>query len=198
MEVWKDIKGFEGLYQVSNQGVVRSLDRVNCYGRTVKGLTRKMVKNKNGYLYVSLRKNGVAKNYSVHRLVADAFIPNPHNYHTVNHKNENKADNNVENLEWMTLQDNLKHGTHYQRARLNRKGKCCGPDHPNYGKRGKSAATHKGKVIGIKKNNPDETVMFDTAADAARALKLSSGQICESIHNAKLSCGGYYWRRVDE
>ena len=198
MEVWKDIKGYEGVYQVSNQGRVRSLDRLNSAGKRMKGSIRRQSKNSNGYLYVNLCLNGKSFNCSVHRLVAITFIPNPDNKYTVNHKNENKEDNRVENLEWMSLQENLRYGTHDIRMAQTRKGRMCGPKHPNFGKRGKNANTHKGRVIGIGKYNSDDVVVFDTAADAARILKVSSGQICESIHNNNKSCGGYYWRRVNE
>lgn len=198
MNTWKDIEGYEGLYQVSSTGLVRSLDRINSAGKRIKGQIRHQTKNKNGYLYVNLCKNGVVHNCSVHRLVANAFIPNPDDLYTVNHKNENKEDNRVENLEWMTLQNNLRYGTHDERVRQSKKGKYCGEKHPNFGKRGKNANTHKGKVIGIGKYDPDDIVEFDTAADAARILKISSGKICDSIHNSNISCGGYYWRRIDE
>lgn len=196
MEVWKDVRGYEGLYQVSDQGRVRSLDRINSAGKRTRGTIRKQTKNvKNGYLYVGLSKNGKSTNYSVHRLVAIAFIDNLEGLYTVNHKNENKEDNRACNLEWMSLSDNLKYGTHDERMRKNRVGKCVGTDHFNYGKYGKNSITHKGAVYGIGKYNSDDVVRFDTAADAARALKISTGQLCESIHNSNKSCGGYYWRR---
>lgn len=198
MEAWKDIKGYEGSYQVSDQGRVRSLDRLNSAGKRTKGIIRRQIKNKNGYLYVNLCRSGKSSNCPVHRLVASAFIPNPDNKYTVNHKNENKEDNRVENLEWMSLLENLRYGTHDERMAQTKKGMICGPDHPNFGKRGKEANTHKGKVIGISKCDPDDVVEFDTAADAARILHLSTGQLCESIHNSNKSCGGYYWRRVNE
>lgn len=197
MEIWKDIKDYEGKYQVSNQGRVRSLDRINSAGKRTSGRIRIPTKNKNGYLYVNLCSNGKPHNCSVHRLVAVAFLPNPDNKYTVNHKNENKEDNRVDNLEWMSLEENLRYGTHDKRAAQTKKGMMCGPDHPNFGKYGINANTHKGKVVGIGKRNPNDTVMFDTAADAARILHLSAGQLCDSIHNCRKSCGGYYWRRID-
>ena len=86
MEIWKDIIGYEGRYQVSNLGRVKSLN----YNNTNKEKILKPKKENNGYLRVNLSKNGKAKMYSVHRLVAIVYIPNPENKETVNHKNENK------------------------------------------------------------------------------------------------------------
>lgn len=107
-EIWRDIKDYEGLYQVSNFGRIRSF------------ITNRILKQGNiscGYLAVVLCKNGKKKMYSVHRLVASTFIPNPENKPQVNHKNENKQDNRVENLEWMTAKDNINHGTHNKRVK---------------------------------------------------------------------------------
>ena len=107
-EIWKDIKGYEGLYQVSNKGNVRSLH----YGK-IKQLS--IVKRSNGYLMVSLWNKMKRKHYLVHRLVAEAFIPNPNNYPQVNHKDENPINNSVDNLEWCTSKYNNNYGTRNQR-----------------------------------------------------------------------------------
>lgn len=196
MEIWKDIKGYEGIYQVSNIGRVRAVDRVNCYGRTCRGTLRKQNKNKNGYMYVNLSRGGKARNYCVHRLVATAFVDNPEQKPTVNHKNENKLDNRASNLEWMTLQENLAYGTHIERATRN-KPDMSGPKHFNYGKRGAESHTHKGRVIGISITDPNNIIEFDTAATASRALGCSSGRLCEAINGKRKSYGGYYWRRTN-
>lgn len=101
-EIWRDIKGYEGLYQVSNYGRVKSLDHyIKSKGgkRLVKGKILKPDLDK-GYLRVTLSKDGVIKHIMVHRLVAEAFIPNPHNYPTVDHINRIKTDNRKENLRW--------------------------------------------------------------------------------------------------
>lgn len=187
MEQWRDVTGYEGLYQVSNLGEVKNS----------KGQIRKQTLNKNGYLYVNLCKGGIVRNHPVHRLVAMAFVETGDKLLTVNHKNEIKTDNRACNLEWMTLEENLRYGTHDQRAQEHRKGKLSGSNHFNYGKLGAASHTHKGKVIGVSIENPDVVVEFPTAADAVRALKISSGQLCDTLKGKYKSCGGYYWRRVD-
>ena len=112
-EIWKDIEGYEGCYQVSNLGFIKSLERVII---TKQGLKKRhkerILKNTlfgTGYLCVPLTKNGTRKNYQVHRLVAQAFIPNPENKRTVNHKDSDKTNNCVENLEWHTHKENVNH-----------------------------------------------------------------------------------------
>lgn len=111
-EIWRDIPNYEGWYQVSNIGNVRSVDRefVNSIGRKcfLKGAPIKPIPSK-GYLRVGLKKHQEVKRVQIHRLVAIAFIPNPNNFETVNHINGVKSDNRVENLEWCTIQDNIRH-----------------------------------------------------------------------------------------
>ena len=113
MEVWKDIKGYEGLYQVSNLGNVMSL---HYRGTKNKKQLLKPAKDKDGYLSIALYKDGKTKQYRVHRLVASAFIPNPNNYSQVNHINEIKDDNRVENLEWCTAKYNNNYGDRRKHA----------------------------------------------------------------------------------
>lgn len=117
-EVWKDIKGYENLYQASNLGRIRSLDKyVNGRNskRLVKGRELSLFNDRYGYKIVNLYKNKKIKLFKVHRLVAETFIPNPNNLPQVNHKDENKENNNVDNLEWITLIDNCNYGTRNQR-----------------------------------------------------------------------------------
>ena len=99
-ETWKAIAGYEGLYEISDQGRVKSLK----YG---KEKILKPGKNTCGYLQVNLCKDGHAKQTSIHRLVAEAFIQNPNNLETINHKDEMKTNNAASNLEWMTRGDNI-------------------------------------------------------------------------------------------
>ena len=114
LEIWKDIKDYEGYYQVSNFGKIKSLDRiVKDKGKErYQHLKEKEIHstdNGRGYQIVSLRKDDKRKNKYVHRLVAEAFIPNPNNLSEVNHKNLNKKDNTVDNLEWCTNVENKRH-----------------------------------------------------------------------------------------
>lgn len=106
-EIWKDVEGYEGLYQVSNFGRVKRVTT----GRILKG-----GKDKYGYLIVNLYKNSVGSIKTIHRLVAEAFIPNPENKPQVNHVDENKTNNSLDNLEWMTAKENTNHGTRNERS----------------------------------------------------------------------------------
>ena len=105
MEEWKDIQGYEGLYQVSSFGRVKSLN----YNHTGKEGILKAVDKGNGYLIVTLCKYGKSKCLMVHKLVATTFISNPDNLPEVNHKDENKKNNKVENLEWCSSQYNMEY-----------------------------------------------------------------------------------------
>ena len=117
-EIWRDIVGYEGLYQVSNTGKVRNKKR--------KILKPQLFSC--GYLYVALYKNRKMKYFRIHRLVAQAFIPNPNNYPIVNHRDENRQNNLVENLEWCDQKYNVSYGTATERrAKTN-------TNHPSYSK----------------------------------------------------------------
>lgn len=106
MEIWKDIKGFEGKYQISNYGQIKSLGRfVNDYrgGRFKREKILSLTDNGKGYYYIKLNK----KNYYIHRLVAQHFIENPYNHKCINHKDFNKHNNIVDNLEWVSQKENV-------------------------------------------------------------------------------------------
>ena len=108
IEIWKDITGYEGLYQVSNLGRVKSLK----YKRSNKEKIIKSYVRKLGYLAVSLYKENKFKIFSIHRLVAQAFVPNPNNLPCINHKDENPSNNIWTNLEWCTYEYNNNYGAH--------------------------------------------------------------------------------------
>lgn len=109
--IWVPIEGYEGLYEVSDGGDVRSLDRISSNGHTLSGVFLKQHDNAYGYMIVRLTKNGKAKTYSVHRLVAQAFVPNPLGLSFVNHRDEDKTNNCASNLEWCTRSYNNSYGT---------------------------------------------------------------------------------------
>lgn len=116
MEVWKDISGYEGLYQVSDKGRVKSLH----YGkeRILKQINLKW------YNRACLSKDGKMNLFLVHRLVAEAFLPNPNNFNLINHKDENPSNNNIENLEWCNYEYNNNYGTRNKRiSKSNTNGK---------------------------------------------------------------------------
>lgn len=120
-EIWKDIPGYEGYYQVSNLGRIKSLPRCKPTDkRKTHNNIRKPRLAKNGYLRVNLSKGNSVKWFGVHRLVALTFIPNPDNLPVINHKDENKQNNRVENLEWCTHQYNCEYGTARERQRKTR------------------------------------------------------------------------------
>lgn len=159
MEIWKDIEGYEGHYQVSNTGEVRSLPRAVEY---VKGYTHRndgrileKVVLDNGvgkrYYIVSLSKDNKVKRYRIHRLVASAFIPNPENKPQVNHIDGNKFNNNVENLEWVTVRENKLHAVY------------TGLDIPTYG------------IKPVRCLNNGKT--YRSASEAARQLGLNDSSV---------------------
>lgn len=115
-EQWKDIDGYDGIYQVSSAGRVRSKPR-KVHNYTKPGRYLRQYKKANGYLCLSLVKpdGTLSKHQYVHRLVAEAFIPNPKCLKQVNHKNSDKDDNRVENLEWVTPQENI---LHFRKSKL--------------------------------------------------------------------------------
>ena len=112
MEIWKDVEGFEGLYQVSNMGRIKSLDHYASNG--IKDILYKgrIIQQSlhNGYRIAHLCKNNKVKTVNVHRIVALAFVPNPLNEPQVNHKDGNKANNDASNLEWCSQRENVIHG----------------------------------------------------------------------------------------
>ena len=116
-ELWKDVEGYEGKYQVSNLGRVKSLNFRNTNTSKIMSLND----NGYGYLVVSLRKDGKRESKYVHRLVAQAFIENKENKPQVNHIDEDKRNNCVDNLEWVTGSENINHGTRNIRDGLNKK-----------------------------------------------------------------------------
>lgn len=115
-EVWKDVAEYEGFYKVSNKGNIYSVERRNSRGYRRGGRMLKPSYDRGGYLIVALCKNGKQKTRTVHRLVAETFLPNPNGMSQVNHRDEDKDNNNVGNLEWCDSKHNNNHGTRSERS----------------------------------------------------------------------------------
>ena len=180
-EIWKNIEGYEGLYQVSNIGRVRSLDHMSVrnlrgrlYGCPVKGKMLALVKDSSGYLNARLWKDGM-KSFLVHRLVAKAFIPNPDNLETVNHKDENPLNNRADNLEYLSVADNVRYGTAITRRRLSQRKPV-------------EQLTLDGKHIAY----------YDGIIDAFIATGAPRELIGKVCHGRKKTAGGYRWKFKEE
>lgn len=147
MEIWKDIENYKGIYQVSTFGRVKSLSRyfVRSNGEPLfcksKILKPQIIR---GYYYVRLQYKGDYKTILLSRLVAQAFIPNPDNLPEVNHKDENKLNNRVDNLEWCTRKYNINYGSHNEKVSHTLRVKGClkGENNPMYGKPGAMLGKH--------------------------------------------------------
>lgn len=166
MEVWKDIEGFEGLYQISNQGRVKSL----WFGK------EKILKGgkARGYLIIGLYKDGKLVMKLVHRLVAEAFLPNPQNLQEVNHKDENKENNNVENLEW-----------------CDRKYNC------NFGTRNKKIAEKQGKRVAQIDAVTGEVVRQWASTKECGRNGYSHGNVVECCNGLRKTHKGYIWKYIN-
>lgn len=170
IEIWKPIKNYVGLYEVSNLGNVRSIDRIvqsvkNENGIRLKGKPLKISDRGNGYLFVRLCKDSKYQNLLVHRLVAEVFIPNPNNLNIINHKDENTYNNCVDNLEWCTQQYNR-----------------------NYSK----TKTLK-KVQQYDKSNSLLNT-YSSIKEASEITGINSSSICGCCKGRLKSAGGFVWK----
>lgn len=191
MERWKDVDGYEGIYQVSSEGRVKSINHKNHRGNMIYGQILKLKHEANGYLRVNLVKDGHAKQHSVHRLVAKAFIPNPQNLPTVNHKDEDKTNNAVFNLEWLSVEDNIRYGTGVKRSRQNR-------DMKKMGEKISITKRAKGQTRPIIQYdlNMNEVARYDSIQEAARANNIWRTGISIALHHS-YGCKtykGYIWK----
>ena len=175
-EIWKDIKGYEGKYMVSNLGRVKSLN----YHRTGKEGILKGGDNGYGYLKVELCKEGKVNQPLVHVLVATAFLENPDNLPEVNHKDEDKTNNRVENLEWCSRLYNINYGTRSKRSAEKRR---------NDPKRSKP-------VIGIDKVS-GLILEFPSTMEASRQTGIDQRRINDCLKGRKKSAKGFYWFYVE-
>ena len=186
MEEWRDIKGYEGIYQVSNLGRVRSFIKIKS------GKILSLTPDKNGYLTCYLYKNSKRKCEKVHRLVAQEFIPNPNNYPQVNHKDETKTNNNSDNLEWCTHEYNHNYGTGNKRRAENNKGKHTGEKSYLYGKKGgKHPTSRKIKCI-----NTGE--IFESISEASNKYKINVSNITGCCKGRLKTAGKMRWEYMEE
>ena len=173
-EIWLPIEGYENLYEVSNLGRVRRLESVvNGKAGSKRKVPEKILKpgtHRNGYLFVTLSKNGIRRHFLLHRLVATAFIPNPNNLPQVNHLSEDKLNNTVENLEWCTAKENNNYGTRTKRA---------------------SEKLQK-PVLCVELNQ-----IFPSLTDAARQLRLSVGNLGSVLTGYSKTAGGYHFEYAE-
>lgn len=183
-EIWKDIAGYEGLYQVSNLGNVRSLDRLAFNGKQmclVIGKDLKLRLQKNGYVRVSLSKGSKIKYCNIHRLVAEAFIPNPNNLPEVNHKDEDKTNNRVENLEYCDRKYNNNYGSRIERGiekRINHPKLC--------------------KPILQFSLSGDFIKEYPSQKEAQRQTGVINQNIYQCCNGKRKQAGGYIWRYKKE
>ena len=179
-EIWKPVVGFENLYEVSNMGRVKSLERTvwsglngGCYITIPERILKP--RKASGYLQVALYKDGKGKWCLVHRLVASAFIPNPQGLPEVNHISEDKADNNLENLEWVSPKENVNHGT-----------------------RNKRMAEKKSKAVVGVHIVTGEKVFFPSIIAVERQIGIDQASICKCCKGKQKIAGNYTWHYVDD
>jgi hypothetical protein len=185
MEIWKDINGYEGYYQISNQGNVRSIDRFDgVHDR--KGTIIKPSLKQNGYLQVGLRMHSKRKWIGVHRLVAIHFIENPNNKPQVNHIDGNKQNNTINNLEWVTAKENQNHATKLGLRKNIPKGE----NHCYYGKFG--ADSHSAKQVIRRNPKTGETKLYK-AKILAKYEGFDVTSISKCCHGKLKTHKGYEW-----
>lgn len=183
-EIWKDIKDFEGLYQVSNMGRVKSLARVilrnNGKKQTFKEKIIKQATNKQGYYQISLWKNGIEKRYLLHRLIAEHFIPNPENKPCIDHINTDPTDNRIENLRWCTYKENNNNPLTVKHRSKPRNWKIKGFEH--WKSKPVVQLTKKGELLKIYPN----------------AFSAEVYHINRCCDGERKTAGGYKWQYVDD
>lgn len=175
-EIWKDIKDYEGLYQVSNLGRVKRLAHKRCDRNQMlkERIVKTVIPKKDWYPYLSLCKNGARKNHFIHRLVAEAFIPNTHNFPCINHIDGNKKNNAISNLEWCTFSHNNR-----EACRL-----------------GLNKGTSKITLQFDKNGNFIKE--WCSTRKAEQTLKISNGKVSWCCIGKRKTAGGYKWRYKEE
>ena len=170
-EIWKDINGYNGRYQISNMGRLKSFAQDGINGKIKSGN-----KTHKGYLSTLLYDDDGNKHwYPIHRLVASVFIPNPDNLPQVNHKDEDKTNNAVSNLEWCSNDYNVNYGT--RNKRVSESNRCC--------------PTTSAKIFSIDKNGVKQ--VYDSIGEAERQTGLPHPNIVRALKGRRPTCGGYKW-----
>lgn len=175
-EIWKDIKGYEGLYQISSFGRVKSLERkvkARYNYQLIKEKIRKLNKTTAGYLYVVLSKKGVNQTHLVHRLVAEAFLQkNEENLECINHIDENKENNSITNLEWCSYQYNNTYKNIHLRRNLDAQK----------------------KIIIQYDLDMNEIKRWNSLSEIPKVLNISISNVIACCNYKRNHCGGYKWR----
>ena len=200
-EIWKDVKGYEGKYMVSNLGRFKSLN----YRRTGKEKILEGYPDKDGYLFVQLWKDGKGKNCRINRLVAQAFLENPQNLPEVNHKDEDKTNNRVENLEWCTTQYNIKYGTGIKRRAEKLKGRKLSEEHKKKvaeklrgKKQSEESIKKRSKPVFSVDKESGLIMWWQSAHEAERCTGIACQNICACCKGKAKSAGGHYWFYADD
>lgn len=194
-EVWKDVVGYEGYYEVSNLGRVRSLGHDAWH----KGkILKPSFDGKRNYLFVGLHKNGKATQRNVHRLVAETFIQNPDNLPCVNHINEVKADNRAINLEWCTVEYNSNYGNAKKNMIDSRRKN---NDQEEINRKIKETKRKNGslsceKPVAQYTMNGTLVSTYDSATDAERKTGISRGGIQRCCIGRYLQAKGFIWKYI--
>lgn len=167
MEIWKNIKGYEGKYQISNLGRVKSVERISTTGQHLHEKVMKTCRDVGGYDFVGLWNGGKKKNFKIHRLVIENFNPveNMGNL-DCNHKDEDKTNNRLENLEWLTRKENLNYGTHNK----------------------KISEAHSVRILCVELNK-----VYESIISAAKEFNHDKGNIWRVLNKPNRTACGYHW-----
>jgi hypothetical protein len=178
-EIWKDIIGYEGYYQISNLGRVKSLDRIvdNRRGQFLrKGRFLKPYKSTKAYMLLGLCVNGKMKAFTFHRILAKHFIPNPENKKEINHKNGVRDDNRLENLEWVTGSENIRHS-----FKVLKRKKMTGEKHPMH-------KLTESNVIEIKKIYNAGGISYKRLGEIYNVSDVTIGRVVRGDHWKTIKC----------
>lgn len=192
-EIWKDIKDYEGLYQVSNLGRIKSLEiyvwNSKCYA-IKREIIVKQSNDKDGYKMVGLHNNKKVKNGKVHRLVSEAFIPNPDNKPCVNHKNGIKSENIVDNLEWVSKSENEIHKHKVLGIKMPWEGKSLSEEHK---KKLSQLSTNKKIVLQYTKTG-DFIKEWESITEIEKELKVFSQNISDCCRGKRKTAKNFVWK----